>query len=130
MKRLRAFQQTATLAETDTSAEVTFPTIPGSIVGYSTLVTGTIPPGESCKAVLKDGGQNISDPIDIRVSEVTTKNSFQGAIIPLQVPAPGQITAVFTPSAIIGSSEDYKVEVIIWYADGVRNQVVSIKDCL
>jgi hypothetical protein len=130
MHKLRAFQRTISLVNGDSSGETSFPTINGAIVGYSTKKVGAPPSGESCDVVIKGGGENINDPLDIDVSEITTKNSVKDQVVPMPLLNPAPITAVLTPSATLGSGEDYKVKIIIWYVQGSNlGAAPSVSEC-
>lgn len=119
---IKHVQRTVNLNQGDSQKEVTFSEIFGNIVGYATKVIGTMPAGETADIEIKDGGNNVLMPIDIGVSEMTTKSTFQGMMAPLQVSNPGNIQALVRPSAPLGSGESYKVKVIIFYDASTYNQ--------
>ncbi len=132
MRKLRIFQKTISLTEGDTQAEAIFPKIPGTILGYNNKIVGTLPPNESCDLVFRDNGQNINDPLDTAVGEITTKTSFKDGIVPMKHTNPGEIKAVAIASAAIGNGEDYKVKVIVYYVEGTTDQThnATIAECM
>lgn len=130
MKKLQHVQATISLVQGDAQKEVDISSIQGSIVGYSSKLIGSIPDGKSADLSIYDGATTALMPIDVAVSEVSTKNSFQGSICPLSIERPGRISAVVTPSSPIGAGEDFKVKVIIYYAVDTDNAAGSkISDC-
>jgi hypothetical protein len=129
MKKLQHVQRTIALAEGASQKDIDIADINGDIVGYSTKVIGTLPAGKTADLSIQDGATEILRPIDIAVSEVTTKNSFKGSVCPLQHANPGRIKATIMPSATILAGEDYKVKVIIYFAVEATN-ATSINDCI
>lgn len=130
MKKLQHVQRTISMKAGTAQEEMDFSDIHGPIVGYATKVIGNIPNGKTADLSIQDGATEILRPIDIAVPEVTTKNSFQGMVCPLSFENPGRITAKITASDVLGSGEDYKVRVIIFFATERSGATPTITDCI
>ncbi len=132
MKKLQHVQRTISLTTGDAQKEIDFSDIQGPVVGYSTVPFGTIPAGQTADVMIKDGATTVLMPIDIAVSNVKTKNSFEGSVCPLTVENPGRITGAIIPSTPLGAGEAYKVKVIIYYTVDTAQgyAATSIKDCI
>lgn len=131
MKKLQHAQRTISLMAGDAQKEMDFSDILGPVVGYGTIKIGSIPAGKSADLSIQDGSTTVLMPIDIAVSEVSTKNSFPGLVCPLTIENPGRVKAIITPSEPLGVGESYKVKVIIFYAvERSGTNDTSINDCL
>lgn len=130
MYKQKHTQRTISLVNGDFQKEMDFSDIQGPTLAYATRIIGALPVGETANLAMYDGATEVLSPIDIGVSEVSTKNSIQGMQIPLTVENPGRISARLTPSATLTSGQDYKVVVIIWYAVEMANpNTPRISDC-
>lgn len=127
-KKLQHTQRTISFNQGDFQKEADFSDINGSIVGMSSKRIGELPEGESVDIAIWDGATAVMLPLDQAVSEITTKNSFVGSIIPLTVENPGRIKAIATPSKQVSNS--FKIKVIIYYAvDKTDKNSPNLNDC-
>jgi len=130
-KKLQHVQRTISLTTGNAQMEAVFSDIHGPIVGYASKLIGSLPNGTSADLSIFNGATEALRPIDISVPETTTKNSFPGLVCPLTIENPGQIKAQITASAPLGSGENYKVKVIIFYAvEKTSYDCPTIKDCI
>ena len=114
------------LAEGATTNEAEVPKVPGTVVGLSTV--GEAPSGKTADVVLLDGGNEVSDPLDITITSHAGK-SLRESIVPLNRPNPGQLVARINMSAAVGSGEDFSVKVNVWYVPNVNDTDITITDC-
>lgn len=130
MYKIKHVQRTISLSNGDSQKDMDFSDILGPVVGYATKLVGSLPAGTTADVAIDDGATEMLSPIDIAVSEVSTKNSFRGAICPLTIENPGRVSARIIPSTALTSGQEYKVKIIIFYAVSKTNpNVPSLNDC-
>ena len=114
MKKIRRHHQVIIpLAEGATTKEVLISgAFDGDIVGIGTVTLGDIPSGQSADVSMKNGSSIVMEPIDIGFTDIAGKDN---QVFPVRVERPGNIRVVVTPTATIGTGEDYSVRATVFY---------------
>lgn len=127
--KLKHYSRIITLEAGASQAEEYFPTFHGPIVGVATKLIGADPVNGNENVVMKDGSNEVLQPIDLSFTDIRGKDSFLDSILPVSIDKPSEIRVQITSDDEAGAAAERKVKAYVFFAENTApGQIVTLKD--